>query len=108
MAPIGIQVGRSWGRYPAARHARAVPVTWRDEPPALDLISEPMLPYGCGRSYGDSCLNDGGALLVATGLDRFIALEHSGLLRCEAGVTLAEILDVLVPRGWFPPVVPGT
>src|SRR5919106_547887 len=108
MAPIGIQVGRSWGRYPAARHARAVPVTWRDEPPALGLIPEPMLAYGCGRSYGDSCLNDGGALLVATGLDRFIALEHSGLLRCEAGVTLAEILDVVVPRGWFLPVVPGT
>jgi FAD/FMN-containing dehydrogenase len=108
MVPIEIQVGRSWGRYPTTRYARAVPVTWRDEPPALDLIPEPMLAYGCGRSYGDSCLNDGGALLVATGLDRFIALEQSGLLRCEAGVTLAEILDVIVPQGWFLPVVPGT
>ena len=108
MVPIGIEVGRSWGRYPEARHARTVPVTWRDDPPALGGIPEAMLPYGCGRSYGDSCLNDGGALLVATGLDRFIALEDSGLLRCEAGVTLAEILDVVVPRGWFPPVVPGT
>jgi FAD/FMN-containing dehydrogenase len=108
LAPIPVQVGRSWGRYPAARHARAVPVTWRDAPPALDLIPEPVLPYGCGRSYGDSCLNDGGALLVATGLDRFIALEDSGLLRCEAGVTVAEILEVVVPRGWFLPVVPGT
>jgi len=108
MASIGIQIGRSWGRYPAARHARTVAVAWRDEPPALDLIPESMLAFGCGRSYGDSCLNDGGALLVATGLDRFIALEPSGLLRCEAGVTLAEILDVIVPRGWFLPVVPGT
>ncbi len=67
-----------------------------------------MLAYGCGRSYGDSCLNEGGTLLVATGLDRFIALEPSGLLRCEAGVTLAEILDLIVPQGWFLPVVPGT
>ena len=108
MAPIGIRVGSSWGRYPAARHARAVPVTWRDQPPALELIPEPMLAYGCGRSYGDSCLNEGGTLLVATGLDRFIALEPSGLLRCEAGVTLAEILDLIVPQGWFLPVVPGT
>jgi FAD/FMN-containing dehydrogenase len=108
VAPIRIQVGSSWGRYPAAKHTRAVPVVWRDEPPVLGLIPEPVLAYGCGRSYGDSCLNDGGALLVATGLDRFIALEDSGLLRCEAGVTLAEILDVVVPRGWFLPVVPST
>ena len=108
MVPIDIEVGRSWGRYPEARHARAVPVTWRHDPPALSRIPEAMLPYGCGRSYGDSCLNDGGAFLVATGLDRFIALEDPGLLRCEAGVTLAEILDVIVPRGWFLPVVPGT
>ncbi len=108
MVPVGTEVGRSWGRYPEAHHARAVPVTWRDDPPALSGIPETMLPYGCGRSYGDSCLNDGGALLVATGLDRFIALDDSGLLRCEAGVTLAEILDLIVPRGWFLPVVPGT
>jgi FAD/FMN-containing dehydrogenase len=34
--------------------------------------------------------------------------EDTGLLRCEAGVTLAEILWLVVPRGWFLPVVPGT
>src|SRR5947209_9025302 len=34
--------------------------------------------------------------------------ESRGLLRCEAGVSLAEILAVMVPRGWFLPVSPGT
>jgi FAD/FMN-containing dehydrogenase len=34
--------------------------------------------------------------------------ESKGLLRCEAGVSLAEILAVMVPRGWFLPVSPGT
>ena len=68
-----------------------------------------MLPVGMGRSYGDSCLLDGGTLLAARGLDRFISFNPaSGLLRCEAGVTLAEILDFAVPRGWFLPVTPGT
>src|SRR5205823_3417611 len=67
----------------------------------------PVLPYGQGRSYGDSCLNDGGTLLRAAGLDRFISFE-SGVLRCEAGVTLREILEFAVPRGYFLPVVPGT
>ena len=72
-------------------------------------MAGPVLAYACGRSYGDSCLNDGGTLLDVRRLDRLIAFdEAAGLLRCEAGVTLAEILDVVVPRGWFLPVVPGT
>jgi FAD/FMN-containing dehydrogenase len=83
-------------------------VRWRDQLPALGQIVESVLPSGCGRSYGDSGLNAGGALVDATGLDRFIELRPDGLLRCEAGVTLAEILDVVVPRGWCLPVTPGT
>ncbi|NKB49609.1 MAG: FAD-binding protein [Alphaproteobacteria bacterium] len=68
-----------------------------------------MLPYGNGRSYGDSCLNTGGVLIDCRHLDRFIAFDaDSGVLRCEAGVLLADILDVVVPRGWFLPVSPGT
>jgi FAD/FMN-containing dehydrogenase len=48
-------------------------------------------------------------LVDVAGLDRFIAFDQErGLLRCEAGVTLAEILSVVAPRGWFLPVLPGT
>lgn len=100
---------RSWGRYPDATPAGVVPVVWRSDPPALDRVRGPVLPYACGRSYGDSCLNDGGLLLDVRRLDRLIVFdEERGLLRCEAGVTLAEILALIVPRGWFLPVVPGT
>jgi FAD/FMN-containing dehydrogenase len=99
----------SWGRYPRAHHSRILPVVWRAEPPPLDRVAESVLPYAYGRSYGDSCLNDGGALLDVSGLDRLIAFdEASGLLRCEPGVTLAAILALVVPRGWFLPVLPGT
>jgi FAD/FMN-containing dehydrogenase len=71
--------------------------------------SPSMLAHGLGRSYGDSCLNEGGLLLATRGLDRFLAFdEATGLLRCEAGTSLGEILDLMVPRGWFPPVLPGT
>ncbi len=42
------------------------------------------------------------------GLDRMLSLSGDGVLVCEGGVMLAEILDVLLPRGWFPPVTPGT
>ena len=33
-------------------------------------------PYACGRSYGDSCLNDGGTLLDVRRLDRLIAFDE--------------------------------
>jgi len=68
-----------------------------------------MLPVGLGRSYGDVCLLDGGTLLNSAGLSRLIAFNsETGLLRCEAGTTLSEILDFAVPRGWFLPTTPGT
>ena len=96
----------SWGRYPAALHAAEIPLSWRSEARIPGV--RPVLAHGQGRSYGDSCLNDGGALLRTAGLDRFISFDESGVLRCEAGVTLREILDLAVPRGFFLPVVPGT
>jgi FAD/FMN-containing dehydrogenase len=68
-----------------------------------------VLPFGNGRSYGDSCLNVGGALLQTRSLDRFIHFDReTGVLACEAGVLLADILRIAVPAGWFLPVVPGT
>ena len=84
-----------------------MPLHWRDAP--LPATEGSMLAYGNGRSYGDVCLNDGGTLLHTRGLDRYIAFDPvSGILRCEAGVLFAEILDFAVPRGWFLPVTPGT
>ena len=69
----------------------------------------PVLAYGNGRSYGDSCLNEGGELWLTRGLDRFIAFDPiTGVLECEAGLMLDEIIKVLLPRGWFLPVTPGT
>jgi len=68
-----------------------------------------MLPFGNGRSYGDVCLNEGGVVLDCGGLNRFMAFqEDTGVLRCEAGTSLADILALAVPKGWFLPVTPGT
>lgn len=68
-----------------------------------------FLPRGLGRSYGDASLNGGSAVIDLTRLDRLLALdEETGVLECEAGVGLGEILDAVVPRGLFLPVVPGT
>ncbi len=100
---------RSWGRYPTVKHSEALSVYWRSELPDLARFEQSLLPYAYGRSYGDSCLNEGGVSLDVSHLRRFISFdEDEGLLCCEAGVSLAEILELVVPRGWFIPVSPGT
>lgn len=68
-----------------------------------------VLSRGLGRSYGDAAVNGGGAVLLHERLARFLAFDADrGVLECEAGVSLASILDVFLPRGWFLPVTPGT
>ncbi|HFQ14255.1 MAG TPA: FAD-binding oxidoreductase [Gammaproteobacteria bacterium] len=97
----------SWGRIPPARQTPVFP-DWR-EPLSLSGIRTPLLPYGRGRSYGDSCLNDQGTICVTSGLNHFIRFDRErGILRCESGVGLDEILQLIVPQGWFLPVTPGT
>lgn len=99
----------SWGRLPPAPPARVETLVWRDALPDLRPPDGPVLAYGQGRSYGDACLNGGGVLLDTRGLDRVLAFDRArGLLRCEAGVTLADVLALVVPHGWFLPVTPGT
>lgn len=99
----------SWGRLRRAPHAVAQPA-FLDEARAAVVSGEgPCLSYGLGRSYGDVCLNEGGRLLVTDRLDRIISFNRqSGVLRAEAGLSLDRLLQVTVPHGWFPPVVPGT
>lgn len=103
----GTDIYRSWGRPTAPSSRGAVRLRWRDE--ALPADAGPLLPYGNGRSYGDSCLNPDGSVIDARGLDRFIVFDRRrGVLRCEGGVLLSEILRIVVPHGWFLPVTPGT
>lgn len=100
---------QSWGGYPRARHQGVIPLHWAGDLPPLVDPRGPVLPYGLGRSYGDCCLNEGGLLLDSRSLDRFLAFDRqTGRLRCEAGVSLAEVLALVVPAGWFLPVTPGT
>jgi FAD/FMN-containing dehydrogenase len=99
----------SWGRYPKSQPAEIVSPSWVSEVPDFNRFSRPILPYGMGRSYGDCCLNNGGILLDVSGLDRFLFFDpDAGILRCEAGVTLQSILELVVPANWFLPVTPGT
>ena len=100
---------QSWGRYPQLAPSRVDHVLWKSDKLDLKSLDRPVLPYGYGRSYGDSCQNQDGVLLDSHLLDRFLDFdERQGILRCEAGVSLDEVLKLIVPRGWFLPVTPGT
>jgi decaprenylphospho-beta-D-ribofuranose 2-oxidase len=64
---------------------------------------------GLGRSYGDAALNAKGQVLGMTRLDRYLGYdERTGVLTCEAGVSLEQIVRDFAPRGWFPLITPGT
>jgi len=101
----------SWGRYPAFPQQRH-PVFWRDnvaEALAAKAAGSPTLAYGCGRSYGDSCMAASDNVLAMCGMNRLISADwRAGTIVAEAGLTLAELIRVALPRGWFLNVTPGT
>ncbi len=73
----------------------------------------PQLPNciarGSGSSYSDAAVNTDGIVISTSRLNRFLAFDRErGILTAEAGVTFKEICELIVPAGWFLPVVPGT
>jgi FAD/FMN-containing dehydrogenase len=99
----------SWGRYPKY-DADVRPLHWQgDFPRIVDGVHHGLLPVGMGRSYGDSCLLKDGTLVPTTAMNRLLDFDpETGVLTAESGITLAQILDFAVPRGFFLPVSPGT
>lgn len=97
----------SWGRLNAEPH-HVLPLNGVGHaPPPED--GQRVLPYGMGRSYGDVCLNPGGALWLTQGADHWLDFDgDTGLLTCQAGTLLADIQHLLAPAGWMLPVTPGT
>jgi FAD/FMN-containing dehydrogenase len=96
-----------WGRYPVATTALA---TARSvEAARLETAAgRGIVARGAGRAYGDAAIGTERTLDV-TALDRMRAFDTAtGLLTAEAGVRLADIVAVFLPRGFFPPVLPGT
>ncbi len=93
-----------WGRLPA---------------PGREVLAENLeratvgtaLCRGLGRSYGDSSLPaQADDRVVATRLaNRILSFDSAtGVVRAEAGVSLAELNRIFIPRGLFTPVTPGT
>jgi decaprenylphospho-beta-D-ribofuranose 2-oxidase len=64
---------------------------------------------GAGRSYNDAALNGGGAVLDFQGMNKILDWDPAtGRITAEPGVTLRQLWQVVLPDGWWPPVVSGT
>jgi decaprenylphospho-beta-D-ribofuranose 2-oxidase len=99
-----------WGRYPVEECYTSRPETEND----LKFIllkgkHDNYIPFGLGRSYGDTPLNRNEGVIFTGKFNKFINFDSlTGILECESGVTFEEIIEVFLPKGYFLPVTPGT
>jgi len=93
-----------WGGYPKVKSEIITPKDIKD---FAKNLNKPLIPRGMGRSYGDSA--NFKTVLQTQYLNHLIEFDKdNGLLTCESGITIKNILNLIVPNGWFIPVSPGT
>lgn len=99
-----------WGRTAPTTALLHRPAVVADAVRAVRAAGERgVLARGLGRCYGDAAQNAGGTVIDMTGLDGIRSIDATtGLVECEAGVSLDRLIRVLLPLGWFVPVTPGT
>jgi decaprenylphospho-beta-D-ribofuranose 2-oxidase len=97
---------RSWGNYP---NIEAVAYKFNHQQTLKNILDKHnnIIAHGNGRSYGDSALNQ--HQIHVRSYNYFLDFDqNTGILHCQAGVLLSEILETFIPRGWFVSVTPGT
>jgi FAD/FMN-containing dehydrogenase len=95
----------SWGGISASPSRVLTPASNE----AADAPTASYLAVGNCRSYGDTCLPAGDIAIDTRAMKNVLSFDpDKGILRAEAGILLAEILDLVMPHGWFLPVTPGT
>lgn len=109
MAPIQGRLERihGWGRFP---EVQAELIEMRCPEDARETLARRgnLIVRGNGRSYGDPALN-AKCVLSTRQSNRILAFDPvSGRVTVEAGLLLSQLIEFAVPRGFFPPVVPGT
>lgn len=96
-----------WGNIPDAPSKVVYPRTLAETKESLTF--DKVLPRGLGRSYADQATNYQHGIIKMEKLNRFLSFDETkGILVCEAGVNLEDIIEYLTPRGWFPMITPGT
>lgn len=96
----------NWGNFPVM-DSQEIQFSTTDEAVRYVRLQEGFIPRGNGRCYGDASLS--GNTISTLKYDKILSFDtDKGLLECQSGLTLDKILEVIVPKGWFLPVTPGT
>jgi FAD/FMN-containing dehydrogenase len=95
-----------WGRYPVID---AEALFFEHDKQASEVMSRhgSFITHGRGRSYGDSAVAK--RVLMTHRFNCILDFSpETGVAVCEAGVTLADLIEAFFARGWFLRVTPGT
>ncbi len=95
-----------WGNYPCIE---ANGFSFETVSQLKKYLTKPgdCIPYGLGRSYGDSALNK--SVVLSRRMDKVIGFDaEKGIVTCESGVSLADLIEIFLPMGWFLSITPGT
>ena len=95
-----------WGHYSEV-DAHILKPTKANDLNILIKENNKIIARGLGRSYGDSANSN--VVLDTTPLNSVIKFDsESGVILCESGVSIKEINEIIIPRGWFVPVTSGS
>ncbi|HXS35431.1 MAG TPA: FAD-binding oxidoreductase [Flavipsychrobacter sp.] len=97
----------NWGNYPAIE-SEEVQFTSISELKNIVTSNATAIARGNGRCYGDASLSSN-VTISTLKFDKVLDFDtKEGIFECQAGVMLDQILEIIVPEGWFLPVTPGT
>ena len=96
----------NWGNYPVIESDEQS-FSFTDQLDQLMKSNDEFIPRGNGRCYGDASLAK--KTISTLKYDKILSFDTTeGIFECQSGLTLDKILEVIVPKGWFLPVTPGT
>jgi hypothetical protein len=106
MKPDFIQKVTNWGNYPIVEKEMRSEDSFRKIKEFV-LTHNEVIARGNGRCYGDASLGE--HIFSTRKLNKFISFDRlNGVIECESGVLLSDILEIAVPQGYFLYVTPGT
>src|ERR1700712_2864095 len=96
----------NWGNFPVMQSNESS-FSFPEQLNGLVNREGSLIPRGNGRCYGDASLSE--RTVSTLKFDKILSLDiENGIFECQSGLTLDRILTVIVPKGWFLPVTPGT
>ena len=106
MKPDFVQKVTNWGNYPIVEKEMRSEDSFQKIKEFV-LTHNEVIARGNGRCYGDASLGE--YIFSTKKLNKFISFDRlNGIIECESGVLLSDVLEIAVPQGYFLYITPGT